>query len=353
MTDSASNSGPAPETMHCLRIEEWDGDLDITEVPVPNPGPDEVLIDVEATGVGRTVANVIAGNMNDDPTAVPRIPGHEVVGTIAEAGDGVTHLSEGDFVTVYFHLVCGHCQRCHEGLDSLCENHRGWVSAHTDGGFAEYACLPAENVLTIPERIDPVEATVIPDAVATPYHVANQRAQIDRGDDVMVLGAGGGVGIHMLQMARYFGADVTAVDVVAEKLDACAEYGAVQTINASKEDVVDAVGSEYDAVIDFTGDVDMLDDVPQLLAPRGRLVHLTTFPGNMTTLSPRTTVSNEIDVVGSRYCSKHELLHTGTLVSEGAIEPIVSETVGWEGVSDLLDRVVANKVLGRSAMTPS
>ena len=212
--ESPTPGASVPDTMRCLQIEEWDGDLETAEAPVPGPSAGEVLIDVEATGVGRTVANVIAGNMNDDPNALPRIPGHEVVGRVAETGPGVEHLPEGEFVTVYFHLTCGHCRLCREGIGSLCENHGGWVSAHTDGGFAEYACLPAENVLPIPAGIDPVDATTVPDAVATPVHVAEQRAQIEPGDDVLVLGAGGGVGVHMLQVARYYGADVTAVDVV-------------------------------------------------------------------------------------------------------------------------------------------
>ena len=106
-------------------------------------------------------------------------------------------------------------------------------------------------------------------------------------------------------------------------------------------------------MIDFVGDADTLDAVPSLLAPRGRLVHLTTFPGNTTELSPRTAVSDEIEVVGSRYCAKHELLRAGDLVAEGGVEPVVSETAGPEEVPDLLDRIVADEVLGRGAMTPT
>lgn len=342
----------SPDRMQCLQVDEWGGGLHRAEAPVPAPDPGDVLIDVEATGVGRTVANVIAGNMNDDPDDLPRIPGHEVVGRVAETGAGVDYLDPGELVTVYFHLICGHCKSCLGSMDTLCENHGGHVSAHTDGGFAEYVSLPAGNVLPIPEGIDPVAATAIPDAIATPYHVANQRAEIDRGDDVMIIGAGGGVGIHMVQMARYFGANVTAVDVVDEKLDACLDYGASHVIHAGEEHVAD-VGTEFDAVIDFVGDTDTLDAIPSLLGPRGRLVHLTTFPGNETTLLPRTAVSNEIAVVGSRYCSKYELLEAADLVADGAIEPVVSETVGLDGVSELLDRIVENDVLGRGAMRPA
>lgn len=337
--------------MECLEITEWGGPLRRAERDVPEPGPTEVLVDVEATGIGRTVANVIEGNLGDDPDDLPRIPGHELVGTVAETGAGVTHVDEGDRITAYFHIVCGHCQPCRSGFDSLCENHEGWISVDTDGGFAEYARLPARNAIAIPDGIPPVEATVIPDAVATPYHVANQRANVDRGDDVLVLGAGGGVGIHMIQVASYFGADVTAVDVATEKLERCAEVGAARVHDPGPGGDVDELADvSYDAAIDFTGDTDLLEACVDLLGPRGRLVNLTTFPGNEMALSPRTEVMNELAVVGSRYCSKHELQRAGDLVADGVVEPVVSEVTDLDGTPDLLRRVVDNEVVGRGAV---
>ena len=341
-----------PESMRCLQVDEWGGEVHQAETAVPEPGPNDVLVEVEATGVGRTVANVVAGNMNDDPDHLPRIPGHELVGRVLEAGEGVEHLDAGDRVTAYFHLVCGHCQHCQAGHDPLCENHAGWVSAHVDGGFAEYARLPAGNAISIPEGLDAVEATAIPDAIATPYPVANAAAEIEPGEAVAVLGAGGGVGIHMVQMARYFGAEVTAVDVVPEKLEACERYGATHVVNAAAESLGAAGPDEFDVVVDFVGDTDLLEAAVDLLGPHGRLVNLTTFPGRTMALSPRTTVISELSVVGSKYCSKHELRRAGALVAQGDIEPVVSEVVGFEGVPDLLERIVDNEVLGRGAMRP-
>jgi D-arabinose 1-dehydrogenase-like Zn-dependent alcohol dehydrogenase len=312
-----------------------------------------VRVGVDATGIGRTVQNVIEGNLGDDPDDLPRVPGHELVGTVDAAGAGVTHLDEGDRVTAYFHIVCGHCQACRSGHDSLCENHAGWISADTDGGFAEYACLPARNAIGISASIDPVTATVIPDAVATPYHVANQRANIERGDNVVVLGAGGGVGIHMIQVADYFGADVTAVDTAAHKLDRCDAVGATRVHDPGPENDVAALADEmYDAVIDFTGAMDLLESCVDLLGPRGRLVHLTTFPGNEMSLSPRTEVMNEVEVVGSRYCSKYELQRAADLVADGVVEPVVSEVTDLDGTPDLLRDLCDGAVVGRGVMRP-
>lgn len=339
--------------MECLEIAEWGGDLIRSERAVPEPDPTEVRVSVDATGVGRTVRNVVDGNLGDDPDDLPRIPGHEVVGTVDAVGEGVTHLDEGDRVTVYFHIVCGHCQACRSGHDSLCSNHEGWISVDTDGGFAEYACLPARNVVAIPEGIPATEATVVPDAVATPYHVANQRANVEPGDRVAVLGAGGGVGIHTLQVAAYFGADVTAVDTASEKLDRCAEVGADVVHDPGPENDLSALADgTYDAVVDFTGDTDLLEASLSLLGPRGTLVNLTTFPDNEMALSPRVEVMNELNVVGSRYCSKYELQRAADLVADGVVEPVVSAVTDLDGTADLLQRVVDNEVVGRGAMVP-
>lgn len=339
--------------MECLEIREWGGPLERGDRDVPEPGPTDVLVEVEATGIGRTVHNVVQGNLGDDPADLPRIPGHEVVGTVVEAGDGVTHLATGDRVTAYFHIVCGHCRACRSGQDSLCANHEGWISVDTDGGFAEYVRLPGRNAIAIPSDIPGPDATVIPDAVATPVHVAAQRADVDRGDRVAVLGAGGGVGIHMIQVADHFGADVTAVDVATGKFDRCLAVGATAVHDPGTDaDVAALADGTYDAVVDFTGDTDLLEACVDLLGPRGRLVNLTTFPGNAMALSPRAQVMNELAVVGSRYCAKHELQQAAELVAEGAVEPVVSEVTDLDGTPDVLRRVVDNEVVGRGAMVP-
>lgn len=339
--------------MQCLEITEWGGPLERSERERPEVGPTDVLVEVEATGVGRTVHNVVQGNLGDDPADLPRIPGHEVVGTVVETGAGVTHVGAGDRVAAYFHVVCGHCRACRAGDDSLCANHGGWISVDTDGGYAEYVSLPGRNAIAIPDGIPAAEATVVPDAVATPYHVATQRAAIERGDRVAVLGAGGGVGIHMVQVARYFGADVTAVDVASEKLDRCEAVGATAVHDPGPDADLSALSADrYDAVVDFTGDAALLEASVDLLGPRGTLVNLTTFPGNEMALSPRAQVMDELAVVGSRYCAKHELQRAGELVAEGAVDPVVSEVTDLDGTPALLRRVVENDVVGRGAMVP-
>ncbi|MGM0591944.1 MAG: alcohol dehydrogenase catalytic domain-containing protein [Halobacteriota archaeon] len=344
-----------PDQMRCLQLTEWRGGLSVSQTAVPDVGVDDVLVEVEAASVGRTVANVVDGNLGDEAANLPRIPGHEFVGRVVETGPAVTNVERGDRVASYTYLVCDHCEACLRGDHSLCENLAGYLSVDIDGGYAEYARLPAGNAIKLPAGIDPLEATVVPDAVATPYHVMNQRANAGPGDDVMVLGAGGGVGVHLVQMAKHFGARVTAVDIVASKLETCRDLGAAHTIDASQHALTDRVaeiGVGYDAIVDLTGSMSLVEEALSALALGGRLVSLTTFPGQSFQVPTRRLVRSELDVVGSRSFSKQELKHAGELVADGTIEPIISEVVDMEGVPELLETITEDELLGRGAMVP-
>lgn len=341
--------------MECLQVTAWDGTLEQVEREVPTPGKGEVLVEVEATSVGLTVKNAIHGRLGDNPANLPRIPGHEIVGEVVELGEGVTNVDVGNSVAAYFYLTCGRCDACLAAHEPLCENHRGFVGVDIDGGYAEYVTLPAENAIPLPNGVDPVAATAIPDAIGTPYHVANQRAQIEPGDDIAVLGAGGGVGIHLMQVAQYFGGRVTAVDQRDEKLDRCADLGAVHTVDTRHRSVSTAAaefGLEYDAIVDFTGATDLVEDAVTSLAPRGRFVHLTAFADQTMAVSPRVLVRGEQSVLGSRYCSKFEFRRSAELVADGVVDPVVTEVVDLEGVSDLLETIAMGDHTGRGAVVP-
>lgn len=344
-----------PERMACLQATSWAGDLELTETEVPAVAEGEVVVSVEATSVGLTVNNAIHGGLGDDRGNLPRVPGHEIIGRVEELGDGVEGLATGDLVGAYFYLTCGQCDACLASHEPLCENHRGYVGVDIDGGYAEYTRLPARNAIKLPAELDPVAASAVPDAIATPYHVANQRAAIGAGDDVMVLGAGGGVGIHLVQMAQYFGGDVTAVDQRAEKLERCADLGAVQTIDTREEPVTEAARARdggFDAIIDFTGAQALVEEAMGTLAPRGRFVHLTAFHGQTSEIVPRDLVRGEQAVLGSRYCSRYEFRRSAELVADGHIEPIVTAVVDLPDVPELLKTIASGDHVGRGAVVP-
>jgi propanol-preferring alcohol dehydrogenase len=335
------------------RIHEWGGELRWEAFDLPAPGPGEVLVRVEACGIGLTVLNCIRGNLGNDPALLPRVPGHELVGRVEEVGGGVEWPVPGQRVMAYFYLACGTCHECRSGRDSLCENLAGFVGVHRHGGYAPFTVLPARNVLPLPESIPAPEATAIPDAIATPVHVCKNRARVRPGDRVAVIGAGGGVGIHMVQMARLFGANVAGLDIAEGKLGAIQEAGGTPVLCRAFRDV--DLGKVWDderpsVVIDLVGSQASLTWGLESLATGGRIVVLTTFRGVDFPASPRTLVFREASVLGSRYARKAELMEAADLVATGRIRPMVSQVVPPEGVAEVHQALVEGTLLGRGAL---
>ena len=339
-------------TMRALVLHEYEGPLRVEEVPRPEPGPGEVLVRVEACGLGLTVAHAMAGRLRAGPPRLPLVPGHEVAGRIEGLGAGVAEPRVGERVITSFYLTCGQCRFCRAGREPLCERFRGYVGADADGGYAEYMAVPAANALPLPGGIGFVEATAIPDAIGTPFHVCYTRAAVRPGQRVLVTGAAGGVGIHMLQMARLCGAEVIAVDVDDARLAQTREYGADHLVNFLSIDP-DRGESGVDVAIDLVGTPKTLAWCYNSLDRGGTLVSLTTHRGLAELpIAPRDLVSKEGTVMGSRYVARWELLRTIELVASGRIRPVVSETCTLEGASALFEKLHAQRLLGRGAVIP-
>lgn len=338
---------------HGYRVHEWNGDLQWEAFAVPEPAHGEVLIHVEACGIGLTVLNCLSGDLDDDDSLLPRVPGHELVGTVTQVGAGVRPSLRGQRVTAYFYLTCGACRSCLAGDDARCLDLAGWVGVHRDGGYAPWVVLPAHNVVALPAGIDPVAATVIPDAVATPLHVCHTRARISPADRVVVIGAAGGVGIHMIQMARLLGARVAGIDLGESKLAAIEEQGAL-ALPGDDLGVLDASpwrDGPPTVVIDLVGSMPTLQWSIDVLGTGGRLVVLTTFRGRELALDPRQLVFGEITVLGSRYAGRAELATAAELVGSGRIVPVIGAVVSPDGVPDVHGQLRAGELLGRGAVT--
>ncbi len=328
----------------------------LATVPDPIPGPGEAVARVLACGSGLTIQHVRAGRTAVD---YPRIIGHEFAGEIVAVGNGVTDLAIGAPVTSYFYLTCGSCRWCRVNRETLCENFRGYVGREIDGAYAEYIKLPVENFIPLPDGLDhrryAAEIGVITDAIATPYKVT-RRAGISAMDTVVVFGAGGGIGIHMLMLAKWAHARVIAVDVVAGKFDACRNAGADDVVDATKENVVEALfeltgGAGVDVAIDFVSSRETLENAVRCLGKSGRMVTL--GGGNtdkMFEISAGELLNKEIQIMGSRYVTKQEVLESLELVARGQFWPLVTEIVALEQAEALHQRVEQGLVTGRAAL---
>ncbi len=327
------------------------------DVPDPVAGPGEAVARVLACGSGLTIQHIKAGRIAAE---FPRVIGHEITGEIVAVGKGASGLSVGDPVTAYYYLSCGHCRWCLAELEPLCENCGGNVGRNCDGGYAEYIKLPAHIFIKLPEGLDyrahPAEIGVVNDAIATPYKVL-RRARVKAGETVAVFGAGGGLGVHQLMMAKWARAHVIAVDVARDKFDACRKAGADDVVDAASSDAAEALmdlthGRGVDVAIDYVSTTSTLEAGAKALGRHGRLVTLG-GAGQRFQVSSLDMLLKEQDLLGSRYVSRVEVLEALDLVARREVWPMVTDIRPLEEAEAVHERVERGEVIGRAALLVS
>lgn len=208
--------------------------LELRQVPVPVPGPGEVLIKIHKTAICGSDVHIYKWNSwAQAHVKPPQVIGHEYVGEIAELGAGVSGLHIGQRVSGEGHITCGHCRNCHSGNIQWCNNHIG-VGVDRDGAFAEYVCIPARNVIIIDENI-PEDIVSFFDAYGNATHTALMFGLV--GEDVMISGAGP-IGIIAAGICKYAGARrVVITDMNDYRLDLARKMGVDAAVNVARDDL--------------------------------------------------------------------------------------------------------------------
>lgn len=337
--------------MKAMVMKEWNGPYVREDRPIPEVGSLDVLIKVKACGIGYTLTNLRAGRLGG---SVPRIIGHEIGGIVEDVGSMVTTCKPGDRVCVHFYLTCGRCRWCVNGRETLCEDFGGYVGAAIDGGFAEYASLPERNILPIPEGVGFAEAGITTDAVATNWHVFKERCKTKPNDRVLVVGAGGGVGIHAVQVAKVFGAQVIGVDVSDEKLELAQKYGADEVINVAGKEMSQEVmkitaGGGVNAVVDMVSTRQTLEAGIKSLGVGGTLV-VVGVPYEVTSLDfePMRLLRDELNLTGCRCATRQEIRESLELVRRGIVRPAVVNTFPLDEANRVQDLIDGMELLGRT-----
>lgn len=344
-----------PTSMRAMQIERPDGPLVLREIPVPLPGPTEVLLRVGACAVDRFDLAIRAG-VRERAASLPHILGHEIAGAVVQVGSRVDGLKEGDRVASTLYLVCGRCRWCLRGRETICENFGGHIGVNVPGGYAEYVVLPARNLVPIPDELGFAEASILANAVGTPHHALASRMNLQPGDRLVVTGAGGGVGLHAVQLGRMLGAAVMAVDIGQAKLEAAARFGADITVDPATVELGQAIrdwteGVGADGVLELVGPATMHDTLNGL-AKGGRMVIVGSHTGKEWTIDPGDVYRNEWEIRGARNVSADELRTVIDLVRRGMVTPVIDQRRPLEDAEELQQRVRTGAVIGRDVLIP-
>jgi alcohol dehydrogenase, propanol-preferring len=336
--------------MRAAVVRQFGAPLVIEERPVPEPGPGEVVVRMEASGLCHTDIHAAHGDWPVKP-APPFVPGHEGVGIVHAAGEGVTGPLPGQRVAVpWLGYACGTCEHCLTGWETLCLSQRN-TGYSVDGGFAEYFSAPAAFAAPVPDGIDPVDAAPLTCAGVTTYK-AVKVGNVGPGDLVAISGIGG-LGHLALQYAKIFGGTVAAIDITDEKLQLAADLGADLVIDARTEDPAALLQAHGGASVAIGLAVDDKSFATAYAGLRrgGRLV-LVALPAAGTLQIPVfDTVLNGTSVIGSIVGTRADLATVFALHRQGRTR-VISETRPLEAVNQSIDEVLQGRARARIVLQP-
>jgi propanol-preferring alcohol dehydrogenase len=332
--------------MKAAVVHEFGDPLSIEDVDTPEPGPDEILVDVQASGVCHTDLHAADGDWPVKPK-LPLIPGHEGVGYVAGVGRNVTHVKEGDAVGVpWLYTACGVCEHCRGGREALCPNQEN-AGYSVDGGYADYVVADPDYVGILPDNPDFTSLAPILCAGVTTYK-GLKMTEVRPGQWVLVSGVGG-LGHLAVQYARAMGMQVAAVDIADEKLALAEDLGAALTINASEEDpgeaVQDAIGGVHGALVTAVSTPAFRQALDTLR--RGGTLVLNGLPPGDFPLPIFDTVLNGITVRGSIVGTRNDLQEAIDFAADGQVTTHIESTEPLENINDIFSRMHDGAITGR------
>jgi alcohol dehydrogenase, propanol-preferring len=334
--------------MKAAVVHQYKQPLKVEDIEKPVPGPDEVLIRVEACGVCHSDLHLAEGDWKPllKIIKLPLVPGHEVVGRVVEKGSEVDNLALGDRVGVaWLHWSCGQCAMCKEGRENLCSEQQ-ITGGTVDGGFAEFVKAKASHAAKVPEQLSSEQAAPLFCAGVTVYR-AIKNAEVKPAQRVAVFGIGG-LGHLAVQVAKSFGAEVIAVDIADDKLEFARGLGADVLINAAGGDAVKQIrrlGGAHVAVV-TSGAKAAYDTAFYAVRANGTLMVVgmpaedLTFPA----ISMR-----EVKIMASATGTREDLRELLELAASGKIHCTI-ETRPLAEVNEVFDEMRLTQITGRTVL---
>jgi acryloyl-coenzyme A reductase len=332
--------------------------LRVAQVAPREPRGRDVRIAVAACGVCFHDVVVRNGTFRRG-VGMPVILGHEVAGRVEKLGEEVESLRPGDLVATTIHShVCGDCHHCRSGRETSCPERVFLGDAGLNGGYAEFVCVDADAVQKVPAGVSAEEASVIACSIGTELNAVRDVGRVQLGERVLVTGAGGGLGLHGVQLARLAGAFTIAVTTTPSKAMRIRDSGADEVIMAERgEDFSRRVreltgGRGVDLAIDNVG-TPVFEAVRRSMADDGRIVLVGQVTGDFISINPAQLFLRNVSILSAKGVSRAQLADSLDLVARGRIKPVVEEVLPLERAVEAHRRIEAGLSTGRLILTPS
>ncbi len=321
--------------------------LILEEREKPQPKENEVQLKVAAIGICGTDIHAYAGNQPF--FEYPRVLGHEASGVVTELGKKADKFKVGQRVALIPYVSCGKCGACLNGKTNCCEE-ISVIGVHQDGAFSEYLVAPVQNILPISDNVDDVTAALI-----EPYAIsahAVRRAQINAGDDVLIVGAGP-IGLGAAVIAHADGANVVIADTSEERRKHIQTNIPVPTVDPANEKIEDYFNGRLpQIVIDATGNQKAMNNAVNLIRHGGRIVFVGLHKGTIEFSDPDFH-KKETTLMGSRNATLEDFEKVQRLMAEGKIAAnmMLTHTFEYDGLADIYEeQITKNKSLIKSVI---
>jgi propanol-preferring alcohol dehydrogenase len=339
-------------TMRAAMAHRLGAALTIEHLPIPTPGPGEVLVKIRASGVCHTDLHAVQGDWPVKPV-LPFIPGHEGAGIVAETGAGVNHLRAGDAVGIaWLHDACGRCEYCISGWETLCERQRN-SGYSVNGTFGEYAIASAAYVARLPSGCDFVGLAPILCAGVTSYKGIRE-TQARPGEWIVISGIGG-LGHLAIQYAQAMGLHVAAIDISESKLSLARSLGAEIVVNANDigalEDIRRGTGGGAQGVLVTAVSPSAFTQALGMVRRKGTICLVGLPPGEFAT-PIFDVVLKRITLRGSIVGNRQDLAEAIDMAAYGKVQAMV-EPYPLSQVNVVLDRLRVGGIEGRAVLDMS
>jgi alcohol dehydrogenase, propanol-preferring len=322
--------------------------LEPVDRPLPEPGPGEVRVRVQACGVCGSDLFLQSGGFGADK--LPRVPGHEAAGVVDVAGPGVEGWAPGDQAALYYIDADPDGPWARAGRENL-DPALTRMGVDVDGAFAEYVVRPAHTLVRPPRPVDPAVLAVLTDAVGTPYHALVRVARLQPGETLLVLGIGG-IGSNAVQLGRHLGARVVAVSRGAAKLELARHLGADEVVGVDGDIAAACGGDGPDVVLQCAGSAALDELAIEVAGPGARVVLV---GASQEPFSARSIdlIWRELSVMGSRGFTRRDVAEVIDLYLAGAIvaDHLLDAVRALEEGNAALEDLRAGRVL-RTVLTP-